>query len=93
VSSQWCNHSFHPEFGLDVEWSVNVEVSFSVKSLGLDGIHLIDVSDLPLERSLVLLGVTSNKDTFFILGILNVQDFALLVVEEVAIESEELVPV
>jgi len=93
IASSNTDDSFHPQSGLNVEWSVDMKTSVGVKAACSCGILSISVEDSPSERRFVLLSIGFNIDSFGILVVLNAQDFALLVVEVVAVKSEELVPV
>lgn len=70
-----------------------MKLSSLIESAGCVVSFSIEIYDSPLVGRMINLCFSSNIGSFFILLIFNRQYFALLIVEEVSIESEELVPV
>ena len=78
---------------MDVEWSIDVKISTLIESASCVVSFSVKIFDSPPVGRIINLWFSSHIGSFDVLLSFNSQDFALLIVEVVSIESEELVPV
>jgi hypothetical protein len=85
-STEWKSRS-------DVEWSIDMETKLVAHSLVLNLVSLINIDYIPLLVLSFVVVENSNSCTFFILGCLDLKNFAALPVDElIVLILEDLEP-
>jgi hypothetical protein len=66
----------------NVEWSIDVETKFFVKSLGLSFFSLVKIDDFPFLVESISLSVNNDRCSFFILGIRDIEVLSILDIDK-----------
>jgi hypothetical protein len=85
VGTNAFSHSSEWEFGLKVEWSVDMEAPSFVESLGLWSLGLVNIDDLPLLLLASVVSENSDCGSFFILSALDFNYLVVSPVDELAV--------
>jgi hypothetical protein len=93
-STEHLYHSVEWKLRNDVEWSIDIEAKFFIKTLGLSLCLLVKIEYLPSLVSTVMSVVYSNSLTFFVCVTYNINtSLGLLDITEVlSLEGKDLPP-
>jgi hypothetical protein len=84
-SSEW-------KFGDEVEWSIDMESEFFVKSLSLRSLCFIKIDNIPLLGFGSVVAPNLNWVSFFVLTISNIKGFVVVPVDELVVLILEYLP-